>query len=61
MFSKPREERMTVEEALAQMRDETLMQCANLAYREAERANPACEETALIIADAIRGMMRKQR
>jgi hypothetical protein len=54
-------ETLSIEEALARMKDEALMQAANLAYREAERANPACEETALIIGDAIRNLMRAQR
>jgi hypothetical protein len=52
---------MSVEEALAQMKDTVLMEAANIAYREAERANAGCQETALIIGDAIRNLMRKQR
>ena len=55
--------RMEIKEALAQMRDSCLMEAANLAYREAERAeaNGRCQETALMIGDAIRGLMREQR
>ncbi len=54
-----REERMSVEEALAQMRDFSLMMAADIAYRQAD-AHESCEDCLLAVGDAIRSMMRPQ-
>jgi hypothetical protein len=53
-------DRLSVEEALAQLKDFTLMTAANLAYRHAE-THKNCEECGNMIGDSIRAMMRPQQ
>ena len=55
-----RDERMSVEEAMAQLRDAVLMECAMLAYKHGE-THKKDDECALMIGDTIRSRMRKQR
>lgn len=52
-------DRMAVEEALSQMKDEALMQAAMLAYKHAE-VHRDCE-CATMIGDDIRKLLRPQR
>jgi hypothetical protein len=55
-----REDRLSVEEAMAQLRDSVLMECAMIAYKHGE-THRKDDECALMIGDAIRGKMRVQR
>lgn len=57
MFTKSR---MEIAEALAQMKDDTLMVAAAIAYGQAQHAK-SCEECCLQIGDAIRSLMRPQK
>lgn len=59
MFSSS-QDKLDVREALRQMKDDSLMVAANLAYRHAD-THPKCEECALAIGDQIRALMRPQR
>lgn len=52
--------RMEVKEALAQLRDHTLMVAAAIAYNHGN-IHPKCEDCAAMIGDAIRSLMREQR
>ena len=57
MFTKSR---MDVAEALAQLRDHTLMLAAMMAYGQVQHAK-SCEECCLMIGDSIRALMRPQK
>jgi hypothetical protein len=53
--------RMSVEEALFQLKDNTLMLAAMIAYNQARLGKGVCEDCCLRLGDTIRSLMRPQQ